>query len=58
MPANRAFATDLHGAYVSIRYIQRASTKFDTNDHVAFWEEWINSNGGRVADVEKVQGAG
>lgn len=57
-PASRAFATDLHGADVAIRLIQRASAKFDANAQVAFWQDWFDANGGRVRDVEKVQGAG
>lgn len=57
-PAHRALATDLDGAEVTIRFIQREGSKIGSAAHYAFWERWFEENGGRIVDAEKVQGAG
>jgi hypothetical protein len=60
--ASRAYKrlqTDLHGAEVSIYYIQRASAKpFNSADHIRFWADWIRDNRGRFKQANKLQGEG
>jgi hypothetical protein len=60
--ASRAYKrlqTDLHGAEVSIYYIQRASAKpFNSADHIRFWADWIRDNRGRFRQANKLQGEG
>lgn len=56
-PARRVLRTDLHGAEVSIRCIQRNAERFGTRSHMEFWEQWIRDNGGEFVDAETVQGA-
>ncbi|MEC5293076.1 MULTISPECIES: hypothetical protein [unclassified Aurantimonas] len=58
LPARDAYATNLHGAKVIVRYVQRASARFDSGEHIRFWTDWIKTNGGNIVDAEKVQGAG
>jgi hypothetical protein len=51
------YRTDLHGAQVTIDYVQRAlQTKIDTVGHVYFWKEWILDNQGTLKDVHRLQG--
>jgi hypothetical protein len=60
--ASRAYKklqTDLHGAEVTIYYIQRATTKpFNSADHIRFWADWIRDNKGRFKQANKLQGEG
>jgi hypothetical protein len=60
--ASRAYKklqTDLHGAEVSIYYIQRVSAKpFSSADHIRFWADWIRDNKGRFKQANKLQGEG
>jgi hypothetical protein len=60
--ASRAYKklqTDLHGAEVTIYYIQRASAKpFNSADHIRFWVDWIRDNKGRFKQASKLQGEG
>jgi hypothetical protein len=60
--ASRAYKklqTDLHGAEVSIYYIQRVSAKpFNSADHIRFWADWIRDNKGRFKQANKLQGEG
>jgi hypothetical protein len=60
--ASRAYKrlqTDLHGAEVTIYYIQRASAKpFNSADHIRFWADWIRDNKGHFKQANKLQGEG
>jgi len=60
--ASRAYKklqTDLHGAEVTIYYIQRASAKpFNSADHIRFWADWVRDNKGRFKQANKLQGEG
>jgi hypothetical protein len=60
--ASRAYKklqTDLHGAEVTIYYIQRATAKpLSSVDHIRFWAEWVRDNGGRFKQANKLQGEG
>ena len=60
--ASRAYKklqTDLHGAEVTIYYIQRATAKpFNSADHIRFWADWIRDNKGRFKQANKLQGEG
>lgn len=49
--------TDLHGAEVTILYVQRTKANFDSAAHIKFWLEWIKDNNGQFRDAEKLQGA-
>lgn len=53
------YRTDLHGARVTIDYIQRLLPKgIDTVRHIAFWKEWITDNRGTFEIAKRLQGAG
>ena len=60
--ASRAYKkvqTDLHGADVTIYYIQRLAAKpINSADHIRFWVEWIHDNNGRLKQAAKLQGVG
>jgi hypothetical protein len=57
--AYRKVQTDLHGAAVTIHYIQRQSAKpISSVDHIRFWSEWIRDNNGRFKEADKLQGVG
>jgi hypothetical protein len=57
--AYKRLQTDLHGAEVTIYYIQRASAKpFNSADHIRFWVDWIRDNKGRFKEANKLQGEG
>lgn len=60
--ASRAYKklqTDLHGAEVTIYYIQRAAGKpLNSADHIRFWADWIRDNKGRFKQANKLQGEG
>jgi hypothetical protein len=57
--AYKRLQTDLHGAEVTIYYIQRASAKpFNSADHIRFWADWIRDNKGRFKQASKLQGEG
>lgn len=55
-PAYLKFRTDLHGARVDIRYVQRGGVKIDTLRHAEFWREWIVDNKGTFGSVQRLQG--
>jgi len=58
-PAYKKFSTDLHGAEVSIEYVQRLMKHpLDSVAHIRFWKEWIKDNDGHLRDVTRLQGAG
>ena len=53
------FRTDLHGAEVTIYYIQRQSARpINSAAHIQFWAEWIRDNNGRLKAASKLQGVG
>jgi hypothetical protein len=60
--ASRAYKklqTDLHGAEVTIYYIQRVTAKpLNSTDHIRFWADWIRDNKGRFKQANKLQGEG
>ena len=60
--ASRAYKklqTDLHGAAVSIYYIQRATAKpVNSASHIQFWADWIRDNNGQFKQASKLQGEG
>jgi hypothetical protein len=57
--AYKKVRTDLHGAAVSIYYIQRQTARpINSVDHIRFWEEWIRDNDGRLKQATKLQGMG
>ncbi len=53
------FRTDLHGAHVTIDYVQRAlPVKIDTVRHIEFWKNWIIDNQGTFELAHRLQGVG
>jgi hypothetical protein len=57
--AYRRLQTDLHGAEVTIYYIQRLTAKpIRSAEHIRFWAEWIRDNNGRFKQANKLQGEG
>jgi hypothetical protein len=60
--ASRAYKklqTDLHGAEVTIYYIQRVTAKpISSVDHIRFWADWVRDNKGRFKQASKLQGEG
>jgi hypothetical protein len=57
--AYKKLQTDLHGAEVTIYYIQRVTAKrMNSADHIRFWTEWIRDNKGRFKQANKLQGEG
>ncbi len=58
-PAYLKFRTDLHGARVTIDYVQRnLPAKLDTLGHVEFWKRWIQDNRGVYEITQRLQGVG
>jgi hypothetical protein len=57
--AYRKYSTDLHGADVTIYYVQRLTRRpVNTVAHVRFWTDWFSDNNGRVKEIVRLQGAG
>jgi hypothetical protein len=59
-PAYLKFRTDLHGATVAIRYVNRqvkGQPLIDGTIHMDFWKSWILENGGSWGGVKRLQGA-
>jgi hypothetical protein len=57
--AYRKVQTDLHGAEVTIYYIQRTTARpINSAEHIRFWAEWIRDNKGRLKQANKLQGVG
>jgi hypothetical protein len=53
------YRTDLHGARVTIEYVQRILPKgIDTVRHIEFWKQWITDNRGTFEIARRLQGAG
>jgi hypothetical protein len=58
-PAYLKYRTDLHGARVTIDYVQRILPKgIDTVRHIEFWKDWITDNRGTFEIARRLQGAG
>ncbi len=55
-PAYQKFRTDLHGALVTIDYVERAQVKIDKLKHAQFWKTWIDDNQGKVLLIHLLQG--
>ena len=54
------FRTDLHGATVNIRYVNRqpkGQLAVDGRAHMQFWREWIEDNRGSFGNAKWLQGA-
>ena len=56
-PAYLRYRTDLHGAQVTINYVQREKPKIDNEKHAEFWRQWIIDNKGSVKIIHRLQGA-
>jgi hypothetical protein len=57
--AYRRLQTDLHGAEVTIYYVQRLTGRpISSADHIRFWAEWVRDNNGRLKQASKLQGEG
>lgn len=56
-PAYLKFRTDLHGAQVTINYVQRVQPKIDNERHGAFWHAWVLDNRGKWDVIHRLQGA-
>jgi hypothetical protein len=59
-PAYLKFRTDLHGATVSIRYVNRqpkGQPVLDGRAHMEFWRAWIEDNRGVFGNAKWLQGA-
>jgi hypothetical protein len=50
------FRTDLHGARVTVDYVDRPQVKIDTTKHAQFWKTWIDDNEGEVQLIHRLQG--
>ena len=55
-PAYQKFRTNLHGAQVTIDYVERAQVKIDRIKHPQFWKTWIEDNQGKVRLIHDLQG--
>jgi len=55
-PAYLNYRTDLHGASVDTRYVQRKDVNLDTAKHIEFWREWIVDNKGVFDSARRLQG--
>jgi hypothetical protein len=55
--AYRKFRTDLHGANVTIKYVQRTLPAKMTLEHIKFWSQWIEDNLGNYLSAKTLQGA-
>ena len=56
-PAYLKYRTDLHGARVTINYVQRVQPKIDNTHHAQFWHEWTKDNRGVWDTIHRLQGA-
>jgi hypothetical protein len=59
-PAYLKFRTDLHGATVNIRYVNRqpkGQPLLNGLAHMQFWQEWIDDNRGVFGGAKWLQGA-
>ena len=57
--AYRNFRTDLHGADVTIKYVQRRTpTGLDPVKHLEFWLEWARDNNAGLFRADRLQGVG
>jgi hypothetical protein len=58
-PAYQKFQTNLHGARVTIKYVQRprALPAKIAPRHIDFWREWITDNLGAFVSAQRLQGA-
>lgn len=56
-PAYLKYRTDLHGARVTIDYVQRTQPKIDNTKHADFWHQWVIDNKGVWDAVHRLQGA-
>lgn len=54
--AYRQYRTDLHGAEVSIKYVQRQKPPIDSVAHIRFWQEWTADNNGKFDSADRLQG--
>lgn len=54
--AYKQFRTDLHGADLGIKYVQRQKPPIDSVAHIRFWQEWIADNNGRFDGADRLQG--
>lgn len=55
--AHRRTRTDLKGASVDIRYVQRVTARpIDTGRHIRFWSDWVADSNGRLRQAVKLQG--
>ncbi|WP_181700196.1 hypothetical protein [Chthonobacter albigriseus] len=59
-PAFADLRTDLHGAAVTVLYVQRrtGAGAAPSGDHIAFWTKWFEEMHGALAEAVKMQGAG
>jgi hypothetical protein len=56
-PGYLKYRTDLHGAQVTIDYVQRVQPKIDNTRHAEFWHEWTRDNLGKWDTLHRLQGA-
>lgn len=56
-PAYLKYRTDLHGAKVTIDYVQRLQPKLDNEKHAEFWHAWVVDNDGVWDAAHRLQGA-
>jgi hypothetical protein len=56
-PAYLKFRTDLHGAQVTIDYVQRIQPQIDAKRHIESWHEWVSDNRGKWDRAKRLQGA-
>ena len=56
-PAYLKVRTDLHGARVTIHYVQRVQPKIDNLKHAEFWHQWVLDNRGTWDKLHRLQGA-
>jgi len=56
-PAYLKLRTDLHGAQVTIYYVQRREPKIDADKHIEFWHQWVKDNRGAWDRARRLQGA-
>ncbi|QRM35448.1 hypothetical protein [Microvirga sp. VF16] len=57
--AYKRVKTDLNGAEVNFRYVQRVTQKpINSAEHIKFWKDWVDDSNGRFKSAKKLQGAG
>jgi hypothetical protein len=54
--ASREYRTALDGVGLTVLYVERAKLPFDSRDHAEFWARWIQSNGGSLRKVVRLEG--